>query len=217
MAPLRLIVADRQTLFREALAALLQQQAALTVVGHTGDIHCLSTLVCRGLADLVVSEIQWGSSDVVPILRNLLSNHPRLKLVFLSCSIADWHIDQALRLRAHGYLCKLDAADEILRLLRAAAAGRTVFSQTVASRLASRPRGLCKNTGRGPSSRLLTVREQQVLRHVARGEAVKEVARRLNLSFRTVANHKANLMRKLDIHDRVQLARFAWESGALAD
>lgn len=112
-----------------------------------------------------------------------------------------------------GYLVKTDTLDGVIEAIRSAASGKKYFSPEVRSRFVLNAGGASPDDRHQTLLSKLSSRELEVLRHLARGMSKKEVARTIHLSPHTVDKHASNLMKKLDIHDRVELARFAFREG----
>jgi DNA-binding NarL/FixJ family response regulator len=135
----------------------------------------------------------------------------------LSAYVRDRYLDAAIASGAWGYLSKSDSPDAVLDAVRKAAAGEFAFGPTVLERCKVEGAGAGRGGAGGPkpSSRLdlLTPREIQVLRLIGKGMSRLEIAKTLSRSPKTIDNHRAAIMEKLGIHDRVELARYAIEEG----
>lgn len=127
----KLIVADDQTLFREALVAVLEQEAEWAVVGQAAHLDEIGRLVTQRRPDLLVSEIRWNGHDRFAAFRSLVARHPRVKLVFLSAIVSDWHAEQARRLGARAYRSKSGSVDQTLAAIRAVLVGRVSFADPI--------------------------------------------------------------------------------------
>ena len=138
---------------------------------------------------------------------------PGTRVLFVSGYLNDTYIEQALALEAAGYISKSDPVDAIVHAVLAVARGAVYFSPQVRRRLVVDASG--PHLRKAPRARIemLTPREQQILGYVARGLAKKEIARLVGISPKTVDQHCSHIMDKLDIHDRVALARFAIREG----
>ena len=122
-------------------------------------------------------------------------------------------IEQAIEARAWGFLTKSESFTVISRAIRDVKNGWVHYSQRIKERLVDTPQGprLARQTA--PRRFKMTVREIELLRYIACGMSVKEIAQIMCISFKTVDCHKTNLMSKLDLHNRVDLARFAFREG----
>lgn len=179
----------------------------------TGDTEEAVALAVETRPDVVVLDIEMPGRSTFDIARLLQTASPGTKVVFLSAFVRDAYIEQALAARASGYLCKCEPLDEIVRGIEAAAQGGTYFAREVLRRIVID--GSHARLADPPATRssLLTDREREVLRHVARGRSQRQVAQLLGISVKTVQHHLASIMDKLEIHDRVELAHFAIREG----
>ena len=142
--------------------------------------------------------------------RRLRVIRPKTRVIFLSAFKHDRYIEQALEVKAHGYLTKRESPEKVVAAIREVAAGGAYFCEEVQSRI------IVDETGANlPRSRVskLTPREMEVLQYIARGYGKREIGHIMNLATKTVENHTTSLMSKLAIHDRVDLARFAFREG----
>ncbi len=137
---------------------------------------------------------------------------PDLAVIFLSAFFHDHYIEQAIAVGARGYVIKGDSPRTLFRALRAVAAGGAYFSKEVMARFTLDEQGRPKPSGQTVNS-TLTHREVEVLRYLARGLSKKEIARMMHISVKTVEHHSTSVMKKLDIHDRVELALYAIREG----
>jgi len=138
---------------------------------------------------------------------------PSTKIAFLSAFSHDRYIEAALAAHAAAYVTKSAPPEELIAAILAVAAGGTYFSPEVLDRLVIESNGVRLASAGHTRGISLTDREVEVLRYVARGLAKKEIAEILGLSVRAIDTHVRNLMEKLGIHDRVELARYAIREG----
>lgn len=210
---LTVLLVDDHALLRDMLAATLRAEGFEVV--ETGDTD---EAISRGTAlrpHLAVLDIDMPGRSTFEVARILSTESPATRIVFLSGYVRDRYIEQALAVRASGYLCKGDPLDSIVAAIKAAASGATCYSRDVLQRIVID--GSQARLADRPVTRtsLLTDREQDVLFHVARGLSQRQVASALGISVKTVQHHLASVMDKLDIHDRVELARYAIREGTV--
>jgi DNA-binding NarL/FixJ family response regulator len=197
------------------LREMLQEQ--LTSEGlevtTTGDTTEAIELAIDLQPDVTVLDIDMPGRSTFEVARVLRTESPGTRVVFLSAYVRDAYIEQALAVEASGYLCKSDSLDEILAAIKALVAGATCYSRDVLHRIVID--GSRARLAPAPVSRssLLTDREREVLLHIARGFSQRQVAHVLDISIKTVQHHLESVMDKLEIHDRVELARFAIREG----
>ncbi len=210
---IRILIVDDHVLVREALCERLRREPGFEVIGSAGTADEAVELTIRQKPDLVLMDIDMPGLICFDAARTINSSVPETKIVFLSAFLHDWYINQALNVKARGYLTKRESPDEVVAGLREVARGGTCFSEEVRQRIIVDEGGLRLAEKVSAGTDDLTDREVEVLRYIARGMSKKEVASTMHLSIKTVDRHCANLMTKLDIHDRVELARYAIRNG----
>ena len=206
-------IVDNCPLICEALTALLQRELDFEVVGTSTDSDDGFRRIIDLKPDLVLCDVELPGRGAFTMAEEVLSRLPALNLVFFTDYVTDVFLDQTLRVNGRGYLLKRERSQRIVEALRTAARGERCFSPEVLERMDYNPvaqRYLVRS-----NSYLLTLtnRQLEVLRHLARGESVKEVAKSMVLSERAIESHKYRIMQKLGIHDRVELARYAIREG----
>ncbi len=164
--------------------------------------------------DVVVMDLQLGTGSGVDATRDVVAALPATRVLVLSASAEQADVLEAVKAGASGYLVKSSSADELADAVTRTAAGDAVFSAGLAGLLLGEYRRL--QAGPDDGAPRLTERETEVLKLVSRGLSARAIAERLVLSHRTVENHVQNTLRKLQLHNRVELTRYAIEHG-LAD
>ncbi len=214
--PIRIILADDHTLVRQSLARLLNETSNMSVVGDIGTADEAVDSAIRANPDVVVLDIDMPGIAAFDAARTIVARCPSAKIIFLSAFTHDRYIEAALNCGAMGYVCKTEPPEKVVKAIRSVASGQTYFSPEVQSRLVVEGDGV-HLAGQEIKSRAnqLTNRELEVLRYIARGLSKKEIAKTMHLSVKTVENHAASVMGRLDIHDRVALTRFAIREGLI--
>lgn len=205
------VLVDDHTIILDCLQPQLEKTVkGLKVVGTASDGTKAIETVRQLRPNIVVMDIDLPGMGSFDAARQMRAEFPDLKILFLSGHQHDEYIEQALRVGASGYVVKHDRVDAVSDAIRTIIAGNVYYSPSVVERLTVRPDG-GMTIERPVTTRLsqLSERERQVLIMLARGESVKRVAAALKLAYKTVDKHKVSLMKKLDIHDRVELCRFA--------
>jgi DNA-binding NarL/FixJ family response regulator len=162
--------------------------------------------------DVVVMDLQLGDGSGVDATREITTELPDTRVLVLSASAEQDDVLAAVKNGASGYLVKSASLDEFDDAVRRTAEGDAVFSAGLAGLLLGEYRRLGSGPS-GPEVPKLTDRETEVLRLVARGLTARQIATRLVLSHRTVENHVQNTLRKLQLHNRAELVRYAIEHG----
>jgi len=214
--PVSVILADDHTLLRDMLARHIEATAEFTVLAGVGRAEDAVALTFKHKPDIVVLDIDMPGLESFEAARRIKSACPDTRVVFLTAFVHDRYIERALSVSASGYLTKGEPPATLVDALRAVAGGAAYYSPEVADRIVFTAEGM--RLAQQPHSRAsaLSGREVEILRYLARGMSKKQIAQTACLSERTVNRHCANLMGKLDIHDRVELTRFAIREG-LAD
>ncbi len=197
MSDVRVIVVDDHDLVVYALTRLLSAEDGIDVVASTGDGEEAVRLVDQHAADVIVLDRRLeGGVDAIDLIPRIHAAAPDIKVLVLSGTSDDHAIARAVTAGCHGYLAKDEPSAEIVRAVRAVAAGEHVFAPAVLA-------GVLRSRAVDPSQGL-SPREVEVLQLLARGRSTNEIAEALYLSVNTVRNHVNNVMRKLDVHSRLE-------------
>jgi DNA-binding NarL/FixJ family response regulator len=213
------IVAESLPAFREALMRALTPDLGAEVIYSGEDLEEALDWIITTRPTLAVIDRDSPGPGAFAIVAVARQRSPRTRVVLTAARISDAEIVQACRAGVHACVSKSDSIDRLHATLRAVLAGRVVFPRASARSDAVRNDGNDrKDRPASPTRPLeeLTKRETQVLAHVARGLSTKEIAAVLDVSAKTVDRHKANVMAKLDIHDRVLLALYAIRAGLVS-
>jgi DNA-binding NarL/FixJ family response regulator len=213
---LRILLVDDQALIRNALNVLLQSAEGIEVVAATDRLDEAERLAGSLQPDLVLLDIMT-EAPTFECAGRIMRHSPTVKVVLLDEGPLDIHVREVLRLGAAGYLTKRQPFAQIESLLRQAARGDRVFAPEIARRLVLSVDGVRLSMERKehPLAQL-TPRETDVLIYLAQGYSVKQCAKLLGIGVSTVGNHKSRLMKKLDMHKTVDLARFAMREGLIS-
>jgi DNA-binding NarL/FixJ family response regulator len=206
MPKARLVIADDHAMFREGLAHLLPPEVELVAAVANGN-ELLET-ARRLQPDLIVADLTMPELGGLDALRILRGERLHARFIILTVHADPAIAAQALRAGATAFVVKHAAAEELVEALRRAIAGKSYLSPLVSGDVVQR-----LVTGAASPAEALTPRQREVLRLLAEGHRVKEIAARLGLSIRTVETHKYEIMHLLEIDNVVDLARFAIRHG----
>lgn len=212
-APIRVLLIDDHTLFRSGVKTLLSRQSEFEVVGEAADG---AEGVKRALAlqpDVVLLDLNMPGLSGIEALGLILQDQPALAVVMLTVSEDAEDLTAALQKGARGYLLKNIDAEFLKRAILRAAAGESVMSEAMTTKLMQQFRAGDKRPAEAGESGRLTPREREILGHLACGESNKEIARDLDLAESTVKIHVQNILKKLNLSSRVQAAVYAVEHG----
>ncbi|GAB3482155.1 response regulator [Nocardiopsis coralliicola] len=219
--PIRVLLVDDQPLLRTGFRLILESEDDLAVVGEASDGRSAAASAKRLLPDVVLMDIRMPGADGIEATRSILdwagtSGH-RMRVLVLTTFDLDEYVVEALRAGASGFLLKDVPPDELANAIRVVADGAAIVAPTVTRRLLDRFAAHLPSARETADSGLdrLTEREQEVLRHLARGRSNAEIAERLVVSETTVKTHVGNVLTKLGLRDRVQAVVYAYETGVV--
>jgi len=209
---IRILIADDHALFREGLGALFLSVPDTEVVGEAATGEEAIERAADLQPGVVLMDIQMPGVNGIEATRKIVNQNPHIGVVVVTMFEDDDSVFAAMRAGAKGYVLKGADQDEILKVIRAVAAGEAHFGPEIARRLVSffsTPRPAA------PSEAFpeLTAREREVLDLIARGHTNQEIAQELYISQKTVRNHISNIFTKLQVADRTQAIIRAREAG----
>lgn len=209
-----LLVEDHETV-RAGIRMIVGAQPDMEVVGEAGDGREAIERAQELSPDVVVMDVSMPRMNGLKATGRLLELCPLTKVLTLTRHTDDGYLQELLRAGSSGYVLKQSQPAELLRAIRAVAAGGKYLDPTITGKVlgnyVSRSASLRGDT----QGAQLSEREQEVLRLIAWGHSNKEIAARLDLSVKTVEAHKANAMRKLDMRSRIDIVRYAVLQGWL--
>jgi DNA-binding NarL/FixJ family response regulator len=209
----RILVADDHEIVRQGLKLVLNAEADLEVVAEAADG---AEAVDRALADdvhLAILDISMPRKTGLQAARELAHRRPELRILILSMYDNEQFLFEALKAGASGYVLKSGADDDIVEACRAAMRGQSFLYPSAVNTLIRD--FLERADERGEEYDPLTPRELEVLKLIAEGHTSKEIAEMLVISIKTVERHRANILQKLGMRDRVELARYAIRRGLI--
>ncbi len=169
----------------------------------------------RTEADVILLDVEMPGRDPFEVVNDLRCRRPDARVIVLSAFVRDRYLDLAVKAGAWGYVSKSDTPDDVVEAIRNVAVGEFVFGPSVLKQCGPRHGRRAKQDR--PASRLdrLTGSEIQILRMIGKGMSRVQIAKVLHRSPKTIDNHRAAIMQKLGIHDRVKLARYALREGLI--
>ncbi|MBW7884332.1 MAG: response regulator transcription factor [Caldilineaceae bacterium] len=201
----RVILVDDHHIVRRGLAALLQLDSRYRVVAEAANGEEALRVADETAADIMILDLAMPRLNGLETIRRIASQHPDLHILVLSMYDDTEFVTQALQDGAHGYLLKESMDDELFSALNAITYGDIYISKSIQSALPENPSE--------SSAARLTPREREMLQLIAEGYTTAEIARFMIISVHTAGRHRANIMKKLDVHNQVELVRLAVQQG----
>jgi len=211
MTSATIVLVEDHAILREGLRALIELEPDLKVVGEAGTGAEAVRVVQGASPTLVITDLAMPGGSGLRTIDELRAVCPNVRVLVLTAYCTDEYIVAALGAGADGYVLKDASRAELLQAIRSVIAGQKYFSKPVSARLVSGY--LRRNDPATDPSPRITDREREVLMRIALGESNKRVAVALHLSVKTVEKHRANLMRKLELHNTAAVTLFAVRNG----
>ena len=200
------LLVDDHAVVREGYRRLLERQGGIAVIGEAADADTALSLFCRLDPQIVVMDISLPGPSGIEVMRRMLIYKPDARVLMFSMHEDTIFATRALQGGAFGYVTKASAPHVLVEAIHAVAAGRKYLSPEMAQKLALRD-------FEGAKTDALSARELEVLRLLAQGQTVKEIAESMGLSPKTVANHQSVIKQKLEADTAIDLLRRADELG----
>jgi len=205
---LQLLLLEDQTMFRDLIIRTLRQALDVTVVGaFASAAEMQQNLATAKRADVALLDIRLGAEDCFDLVPKLRAEAPGLRLMWVTSVLEDVLLKRAFEANLPGFIHKEDSADELITAVQRVAAGQTYMSSSVRryrESLLGRP---------DLFSKVLSRREQEVLKVIGGGWTNEEAAALLGLSAETVKTHRRNIMARLDLHTSAELQAYALRHG----
>jgi DNA-binding NarL/FixJ family response regulator len=214
MGKLRILIAEDHETVREGMKLLINSQPDMEVIGEAGDGLAAIERAQELLPDIVLMDVSMPRATGFQATEKINQLCPQVRVLALTRHTDKSYLQQLVRAGAYGYVLKQSPSAELLRAIRAVGEGRQYLDSAMAGAVLA---------GYAGDSTLATInrqpwiskREEEVLRLIGWGYSNKEIAAHLDISVKTVEAHRANAMRKLDLHSRIDIVRFALTQGWL--
>jgi two-component system response regulator NreC len=210
MVKIRVLLTDDHMLFRQGIRNLLAAEPDMEVTGEAANASEAVDLARQSRPDVVLMDIGMAGMSSFEATRQIRKERPDTRVVFLSMYDDEDYLAECVDIGAHGYILKESPIEQLLTAIREVHRGGSYLSPRLLTKLVDdfrlQGRG---GVPRQPRFSTLTKREREILKLLAEGLSVKDIAASFDLSVKTIEAHKFNLMRKLDIHNKAQLVQYA--------
>jgi DNA-binding NarL/FixJ family response regulator len=208
VAATSVLLVDDHAVVREGYRRLLERESDIRVVGEAGSASEAYQAFCRLLPRVVVVDISLPDVSGVEAMRRMLAREPRARMLVFSMHEEPVFASRALKEGARGYITKASAPDVLVEAVRAVSSGEMYLSRDIAQALA-----LKNLVDTDAALEALTAREFEIVRLLVAGHTISDIARKLGLGYKTVANYQSAIRQKLGVETPAQLLRIAARSG----
>jgi two-component system response regulator NreC len=215
MSKIRLLLVDDHEVVRTGLRMLLEHQSDISIIAEASSGVEAGKLAEELKPDVVVMDITLPDISGIEATRRLKVKHPEIAVIALTIHEDEQYFFEMLQAGASGYVPKRAAPEDLISAIHAAYAGEIYLYPSLAKALVSDYLGRSHTEQEEEKLEALTPREQEILELLAMGLSNDEIAERLVISRHTVARHRENLMRKLDLHSRSELVKYAIRKGLI--
>jgi DNA-binding NarL/FixJ family response regulator len=206
---IKIIIADDHRVFIDGMIALLREFPEMKVIAEAENGQQLVELVNAHQPDVVLTDIQMPVKDGITATKEIHKLFPQIHIIALSMMNESIYIKKMLEAGASGYILKTVNKEELISTIRKVATGEKYFSQEVTAQLMN---NFSDKTSKENPADVLTKREKEILGLIAQGLTDKEIAEKVFLSPLTITTHRKNILSKLGLKNKVELARFAMEN-----
>jgi DNA-binding NarL/FixJ family response regulator len=214
MPDIKVLLADDHAVVRTGIATMLASLGGIEVVGEACDGRETLALVEQLRPDLLLCDITMPEMNGLEVTKRVTKDFPNVKVIMLSMHTSEEYAWQALKAGATGYLLKDTSATELDLAIKAVLSGKTFLTASVSKQVVETYMQRLKTDA--TAAEVLTPRQREILQMIAEGKALKEIARLLNLSVKTVETHRTMLMDRLNIHDNAGLVKYAMRTGMIS-
>lgn len=209
MTKIRLLIVDDHAVVRLGLRTLLADEPDLEVVAEASSAEEALRQVEQYRPDIAILDIQLPGRSGIEVCKDIRQQFPATRVVILTSHAGESFLEQAMRAGASGYVLKQVGNEELIRSIHAAYRGEVALDTRTASQVINRYLEMEKLVDEN-SFKDLSLREKEVLALVAEGDSNKEIGEKLNLTEITVRNYVSNILNKLQLRNRIELAKFAF-------
>lgn len=214
--PVKLLLVDDHPIVRSGLRMLFLSEPSMTIVGEASSGEEAIAAVSRLQPDVVIMDVSMPGMNGIEATRRIKAAHPETAVLALTMYEDEQYFFEMLNAGASGYIPKRAAPDDLVSAIKVVAEGNVFLYSTLARFLI---RDMAERSAAEPeeTEETLTAREREVLTCIAEGMTNREIAEALVISIKTVERHRENIMAKLDMHNRVELVKYAIKKGLIAE
>ncbi len=214
MNKITVLLADDHTIVRNGIRSILEEFEEIDIVGEAGDGAETVEMVKSLAPDIAMIDIAMPVMSGIQATEQISRHHKKTRSLILSMHNSEDYILRSVEAGAHGYLLKDTTKDEMLRAIRTVASGEKYFASSVSNIIIQAYLHNVKNAASRQKPKL-SKKEKEVLKFIIEGFNSREIAEKLDLSVRTVDNHRANMMKRLGVKNAVELVRVALDEKLL--
>lgn len=214
---IRLIIVDDHAMIRKGLNQMLSMEEGLAIIGEVGHGDEVIEKVLTLKPDVVLMDINLPGKNGIELTRELSRKASEIKVLALSVDGDQYHISQMIRAGASGYILKDANVETLTEAIKTVARGDAYLPPQLLSKVLDEYRrtSVIEKKVALPEDLKLTPREIEIISHIAHGESNREIAKKLFISEKTVKNHVSNILRKMNLEDRTQVAVYAYRTGLI--
>jgi DNA-binding NarL/FixJ family response regulator len=216
MSKIRLALVDQNILLCQSLCAYFESHPDFQVLWWTGCLREAAARLLRLPPDIALVDVDVSADGVFDLARRAAKTSECPKIIILTNNACDALVDRALQVATRGYLLKDETLQFVVDSIKGVAQGQCAFSKRIRERLRLDPTTNRYTLETNCCLKCLTTRQLEILKHLAQGASAKEIARTVHLSVKAVNSHKYRIMQRLNVHDRVDLARYAIREGLVS-
>ncbi|MBF0528986.1 MAG: response regulator transcription factor [Deltaproteobacteria bacterium] len=205
----KVLIVDDHSIFREGLRRVLERHPDLSVVGEAATGHEAVAKSLEIEPDLIIMDVAMSEMNGIEATKAIMAARQKTRIIILSVHSRKTFIMESLKAGARGYVLKDSTGEKLLEAVAAVLKGECYLDSPIASHIVAEFVNMPSLTQIATPSKTLTDREREILRLIVEGYSNREIAAKIFVSTKTVENHRANIMNKLDLHDVIGLVKYA--------